>query len=284
MLSPDLVPKTPAPNLIRHIACRTRIATLAVLIVSAYLSQSFYRVGAAEIHTGTESRPAGFADIVAKVKPAVIAVTVKLEDVEVKDAGEPDGPSQSTPFSENSPLHRYFFGSPKRQPRSAPNQAIEMALGSGFFISPDGYAVTNDHVVQHGVSFMVATEDGPTYRAKVVGTDLRTDLALLKVNGRNDFPYVKLADHEPRISDWVIAVGNPYGLGAPLPQASCRRWAAGSTLTLMTISFSSTHRSTKAIPEARVLTWMGRSSGSTPRSSRPPVVLSELGLLSRPRR
>ena len=60
---------------------------------------------------------------------------------------------------------------------------------------------------------MIATEDGTTYTAKVVGADLRTDLALLKVDGRNDFPYVKLADHEPRIGDWVIAVGNPYGLG-----------------------------------------------------------------------
>lgn len=88
-----------------------------------------------------------------------------------------------------------------------------MALGSGFFISPDGYAVTNDHVVQHGVSFMIATEDGTTYKARVVGADLRTDLALLKVDGRKDFPYVKFADNEPRIGDWVIAVGNPYGLG-----------------------------------------------------------------------
>jgi serine protease Do len=60
---------------------------------------------------------------------------------------------------------------------------------------------------------MIATEDGTTYKARVIGADLRTDLALLKVDGRSDFPYVKLADHEPRIGDWVIAVGNPYGLG-----------------------------------------------------------------------
>jgi serine protease Do len=73
--------------------------------------------------------------------------------------------------------------------------------------------VTNDHVVEQGVFFQIATEDGTAYMAKVVGADLRTDLALLKVDGRNDFPYVKLADHEPRIGDWVIAVGNPYGLG-----------------------------------------------------------------------
>jgi serine protease Do len=77
-----------------------------------------------------------------------------------------------------------------RQP--SPARQIKMALGSGFFVSSDGYAVTNDHVVQHGVSFAIATEDGTTYTAKVVGADLRTDLALLKVDGRNDFPYVRL--------------------------------------------------------------------------------------------
>ena len=63
------------------------------------------------------------------------------------------------------------------------------------------------------MSFVIATEDGTTYTAKVVGADLRTDLALLKVDGRNDFPYVRFANHEPRIGDWIIAVGNPYGLG-----------------------------------------------------------------------
>jgi serine protease Do len=173
-----------------------------------------YGIRAAEIDAASASKPAGFADIVAKVKPAVIAVTVRLEnDVEVEDHDKSEGPSQPRPFSEGSPLYRHFFASPKQQQHPAPAQEIKMALGSGFFISSDGYAVTNDHVVQHGMSFMIATEDGTTYKAKVVGADLRTDLALLKVDGRNDFPYVKLANHEPRIGDWVIAVGNPYGLG-----------------------------------------------------------------------
>ena len=165
---------------------------------------------AGEINAVT-ARPIGFAEIVAKVKPAVIAVTVRLESDAQMESDEPDAPSRSQPFSENSPLHRHFFGSPQRQP--SPGQQIKMALGSGFFVSSDGYAVTNDHVVQHGVSFVIATEDGTTYTAKVVGADLRTDLALLKVDGRNDFPYVRFANHEPRIGDWIIAVGNPYGLG-----------------------------------------------------------------------
>ena len=92
---------------------------------------------------------------------------------------------------------------------------IEMIIGegSGFFISADGYAVTNNHVVDHAKSVQVTTDDGTIYTAKVVGTDPKTDLALIKVDGKSDFPYVKFADHEPRVGDWVIAVGNPFGLG-----------------------------------------------------------------------
>ena len=84
--------------------------------------------------------------------------------------------------------------------------------GSGFFISSDGYAVTNNHVVQNAENVQVTTDDGKTYKAKVIGTDPRTDLALIKIDGK-DFPYVKLSDTTPRVGDWVLAVGNPFGLG-----------------------------------------------------------------------
>jgi serine protease Do len=166
---------------------------------------------AAEANANGIATPAGFADVVAKVKPAVIAVTVKLEEGADTTSADAKEPSPEQPFSENSPLHRYFFGSP--EPQQPEGHAIETALGSGFFISADGYVATNAHVVQHGLSFEIATDDGRTYTAKVVGADLRTDLALLKVDGREDFPYVRFADKEPRIGDWVIAIGNPYGLG-----------------------------------------------------------------------
>jgi len=85
--------------------------------------------------------------------------------------------------------------------------------GSGFFISADGYAVTNNHVVDKAQTVEITTDDGKTYSAKVIGADPRTDLALIKVDGRNDFPFVKLADRTPRVGDWVVAVGNPFGLG-----------------------------------------------------------------------
>ena len=86
-------------------------------------------------------------------------------------------------------------------------------VGSGFFISGDGFAVTNYHVVDHATNVQVTTDDGKIYKAKVIGTDPKTDVALIKVEGKQDFPFVKFADHSPRIGDWVVAVGNPFGLG-----------------------------------------------------------------------
>jgi serine protease Do len=88
-----------------------------------------------------------------------------------------------------------------------------MALGSGFFITADGYAVTNNHVVDHATEVQVTTDDGKIYPAKVVGTDAKTDLALIKVDGKTDFPHVDFAERAPRIGEWVVAVGNPFGLG-----------------------------------------------------------------------
>jgi serine protease Do len=73
--------------------------------------------------------------------------------------------------------------------------------------------VTNNHVVDGADKVEVTTDDGKTYKAKVIGTDKRTDLALIKVEGGNNFPFAKLSDTEPRIGDWVLAVGNPFGLG-----------------------------------------------------------------------
>src|SRR5262249_41971006 len=114
------------------------------------------------------------------------------------------------PFPPGSPFERFFkrFGAPGN-PR---NHEVITGQGSGFLISADGYAVTNNHVVQDADKVQVTTDDGKTYGAKVIGTDSRTDLALIKVDGK-DFPFVKLSDDAPRIGDWVLAVGNPFGLG-----------------------------------------------------------------------
>jgi serine protease Do len=85
--------------------------------------------------------------------------------------------------------------------------------GSGFFITADGYAVTNRHVVENSKTAEIKTDDQKTYPAKVIGADPVSDLALLKVEGRNDFPHVRLADKPPRVGDWILAIGNPFGLG-----------------------------------------------------------------------
>jgi len=149
-------------------------------------------------------KPVGFADIVEKVKPAVMSVRVKI------DQPASSGDSDDLPFPPGSPFEKFFrqFGMP-----SMPNgHEIITGQGSGFFISSDGYAVTNNHVVQNAENVQVTTDDGKTYSAKVIGTDPRTDLALIKIDGK-DFPYVKLSDTTPRVGDWVLAVGNPFGLG-----------------------------------------------------------------------
>jgi serine protease Do len=166
-------------------------------------------------------RPMGFADIVEKVKPAVISVRVKL------DAGpKMMGMEGDSPAAPNSQMERFFrrFGMPDMAPdeqrgqRSpadprSPRNRLVTGQGSGFFITADGYAVTNNHVVDKADTVEVTTDEGKTYTAKVIGTDPRTDLALIKVEGRTDFPYAKLSEKAPRIGDWVLAVGNPFGLG-----------------------------------------------------------------------
>ena len=161
------------------------------------------------------AQPIGFADIVERVKPSVISVRVKITEKVSKDDSNDD-----SPFQPGSPMERFFrrFGGPDGLPpglRGGPRggRGAVTGQGSGFFISADGFAVTNNHVVDGADKVEVTTDDGKTFTAKVIGTDARTDLALIKVEGSSDFPFAKLSDGKPRIGDWVLAVGNPFGLG-----------------------------------------------------------------------
>lgn len=168
----------------------------------------------------------GFADLVEAVSPAVVSIIVESDEVagnNFRQRGEefnfnfPDLP-------ENSPFRDFFeqfedqFGQGENQrgpqapnaPRPEPRH--QMAAGSGFVISPDGYIVTNNHVVENATKVTVVFTDGNEMDGTVVGTDPRTDLAVVKIEGSN-LPYVDFADEAARVGDWVVAVGNPFGLG-----------------------------------------------------------------------
>jgi len=160
------------------------------------------------------AQPIGFADIVERVKPSVISVKVNINEKVTKDDS---GNDEDTPFQPGSPMERFFrrFGGPDGMPgmRGGNGRRQVTGQGSGFLISADGYAVTNNHVVDGASKVEVTTDDGKSYKAQVIGTDQRTDLALIKLDGGSNFPFAKLADGKPRIGDWVLAVGNPFGLG-----------------------------------------------------------------------
>ncbi len=169
--------------------------------------------GYASAYAAETAGPASFADIVERVKGAVVSVKVKLADSADEDSDEDSGPQ----FPRGGPFERFFkrFGIPSPDGegrRGGPPHGRGMAQGSGFFISADGYIVTNNHVVEHASKVTITTDGGKTLTAKVIGTDPKTDLALLKAEG-TDFPAVRFASHAPRVGDWVIAVGNPFGLG-----------------------------------------------------------------------
>ena len=171
----------------------------------------------------TSAGPASFADVVDHVKGAVVSVKVKIDATNVSDE---EGDGQAAPnFPKGGPLEKFFrqFGAPGMQGMPGMGERfgqgqqqrprMGMAQGSGFFITPDGYLVTNNHVVEHAKDVTVTTSDGKTIAARVVGTDPKTDLALLKVKEGSDYPYVSFSSQSPRVGDWVIAIGNPFGLG-----------------------------------------------------------------------
>ena len=155
----------------------------------------------------------GFADLVDRVMPAVISVEVAYANVAAQDGqlggdqqqGLQDFFNQFPQFRDQLPNFR-FRGPPQGRDRGT-------ALGSGFIISADGYAVTNNHVVKDAERVTVRTKDGLELKAKVIGTDPKTDLALIKIESDKTFQFVKFAKTEPRVGDWVMAVGNPFGLG-----------------------------------------------------------------------
>ena len=176
-----------------------------------------------------------FADVVSAVTPAVVSVRVQSKASKANtDFGFGFNGPNFEELPDDHPLKRFFrdFGGEefgdrgpgrrgerwkrhgKRDDRPERRQLRPTSQGSGFFISEDGYLVTNNHVIDGGSAFTVVLNDGTEMDAKLVGRDPRTDLAVLKVEGKQKFTYVKFADDsKARVGDWVVAVGNPFGLG-----------------------------------------------------------------------
>ncbi len=133
------------------------------------------------------SHVTGFAQLAQTVKPAVIAIIARTTETDAA-----------------ARIHGLSDG---QKPRLVTSQ------GSGFFITADGYAVTSNHVVKGSVSIEIRTDNGDMYKARMIGSDVVSDLAVLKVDGRRDFVHVKFAEQPPQVGDWIVAVGNPFGLG-----------------------------------------------------------------------
>jgi serine protease Do len=155
--------------------------------------------------------PLSFADLVQKVSPAVVSINVKgkgkVARNQLEIPGLPDIPK-------DSPLYDFFKRFREGQPQSPSRPTPQMAQGSGFFVTSDGYVVTNNHVVEDADKISVTLDNGDELDAKLIGADPRTDIALLKVKAKGKtFPFVVFSDKTARVGDWVLAVGNPFGLG-----------------------------------------------------------------------
>ncbi|WP_305986409.1 Do family serine endopeptidase [Roseibium sp. MMSF_3544] len=164
--------------------------------------------------------PADFSDVVSTVSPAVVSVRVK-QSAEPRMMNFNGGNSFDEFFKDlpnGHPFERFFRdfggrgGEEGQNQRRSPRQ-YGTSQGSGFFISKDGFVVTNHHVIDRGTEFTVIDHKGEEYEATLIGADKRTDLALLKIESDKDFTYVEFADDAPEVGEWTVAIGNPFGLG-----------------------------------------------------------------------
>jgi serine protease Do len=205
-------------------------SALALLVGIGGVSTAFVLTGqvataqvqnAAQIVVPPAAQPqAGFGDLVAAVKPAVVSILVEAEEsaaqMERRGGGQfnfnfPDLPPDH-PFRDFFDQFGDQFGQGGPRGGDEPTPRHYMAAGSGFVISADGYIVTNNHVVEDATKVTVVFDDGREEVATIVGTDERTDLAVLKIEG-TDLPFVGFETEASRVGDWVVAIGNPFGLG-----------------------------------------------------------------------
>jgi serine protease Do len=206
---------------------RTLLAGVAALGITGIFAgeQFFSSAGPAHAQDAVNTEPfataaafPSFADVVERVQPAVVSIRVRAPAEGVAFEG-------GSPFPDGHPLEEFFrrfgqpggggspFGGDGGRNGGRGEQQFTMGQGSGFFISADGYIVTNNHVVENADEVTVTLDDGSTFDATVIGTDPKTDLALVKVDADQEFDFVELSSSDIRVGDWVVAVGNPFGLG-----------------------------------------------------------------------
>lgn len=204
---------------------RSLIAGAAALaLFSGFaVAPALIQASAQEINPGSVTAPAGapmsFADLIERVRPAVVSISVRQR---------PDAATNPTVEGLPPGFEEFFRGRPGR-PGPAPT-----SLGSGFFISEDGTIVTNHHVVEGAEEITIRTSDGRDLQAEIVGSDEPTDIAVLRVRERGRYPFVRFDDaSHVRVGDWVVAVGNPFGLDgtatAGIVSAMGRRDAGSSS-------------------------------------------------------
>lgn len=215
-------------------------SSAAALIIGSGLFLPAVQMATAEPVRVEGVQTAGFADVVESVQPAVVSVRVKSRANDVAFNDQNNGGEGGFGFNipgledlpEDHPMRRFFkeFGErgngeqgqnndnraegKRREGKNNERRMRPASQGSGFFISDDGYIVTNNHVIEGGDTFTIVMNDGNEIDAKLVGTDPKTDLAVLKVEGNEKFTYVEFAEESGvRVGDWVVAIGNPFGLG-----------------------------------------------------------------------
>ncbi|WP_029042691.1 Do family serine endopeptidase [Cucumibacter marinus] len=206
--------KTPMRRAI--LAATAAVFLTGTAVTTGYLTSN--TPAQAQISVETPA-PASFADLVEAVSPAVVSIRVRSEIQSRRGGPRTQFRFDFPDLPEGHPLERFFRdfedqfgGNNDRRPGPNRRQFAE-AVGSGFVISKDGYVVTNNHVVDESDEVTVVMDNGDEHLAQVIGVDERTDLALLKIEAGEDLPYVEFADAEARVGDWVVAVGNPFGLG-----------------------------------------------------------------------
>jgi serine protease Do len=152
---------------------------------------------------GLRMVPVDIPTLFKEVSPAVVNISttqvVKL-----------DRPKRRTPFGQQDPFEEFFNNFFGRMPKEQKRRS----LGSGFIVSDDGYILTNNHVVEKADEVTVTLLDKEEFKAKVVGNDPKTDIALIKIESRKKLPHVALGDSDALdVGEWVVAIGNPFGLG-----------------------------------------------------------------------